>query len=169
MAALLILAAVLPAPLIDRLALPRFRDRAAAHRALASLGRLALPALERAARSHPSAEARARCAVLLRSFAWEIADRDSRGLLPEGDAPVFSWAALEDEHERWLREAWEGRQEGRERDQDGHHEDPVGAALFDPTAHREAVRLWIRAQLLQRRPPGEIRAEIERLRREAAK
>jgi len=144
--ALLSVLALVPAPHVERLGHRDYRVRAAAQRALASWGRLALPALERAAQSHPSAEVRARCACLLRPYAYELADRDSRAVLPS----------------RWPRLPWidPGCIGG------SHHffgAATPGDAAPDWPRWREATRLWVRSQLLQRRPRAEIVRTLDEL------
>lgn len=145
---------LLPAPLCDRLGHPSFRAREAAHRALAGLGRLALPALERSSKRHPSAEVRARCRALLAPYAWELAYRDAgrlRAKLPWIDARLHTggW-------EEPVIVGWE------------HYLALAGRAGVrglppDYAEYREATRLWAAAQLVQRRPGAEIDATLDLL------
>ena len=155
MSATLLFLALLPAPLTDRLSARDWRTRERATSALRALGPLAVPALERGL-SSPDPETRGRCAVLLRPYARQIAEREAARL----PCPPF-WARY------WL-----------------FAEDPVLSRFWDAAsvevdcdlpqldaAHRparlRATRLWTVSQLLQRRPRAEILAELEQMARAA--
>lgn len=147
---------LLPAPLSERLGSAQFRQREAAHRALAHLGRLALPALEHAVRSHSSAEARRRCEALLAPYAWELAYRDAgrlRSPMPWIDSRVGGFQPPV------VVECWDWVMKARSR----------GCKRFgeqggeDYPDYREATRLWVASQLLQRRPLSEINHALDLL------
>jgi hypothetical protein len=152
-ACLLALLPALPAPLCGRLAAPDFRARESAHRALAGCGRLALPALLRAAAGHPSAEGRRRAECLLAPFEEELADLRSRRIRPSA-WPCLPWLAINrldyagPSQEHYLAPARLAF--------------PAGGPPHYP-AYREATRLWVRAQLVQRRPLTEIVRDLDRM------
>lgn len=152
MTAALLLLSLLPLamnPLVSRLGHPSWRTREAAHKSLAALGRLAVPSLEAAAASHPSAETRSRCLCLLRPFCAELADRDSYAVLPTS-WPRRPWLNLYDSPiTHYLASAR------------GLLTVPAGAP--DWAEYREGTRLWVASQLLQRRPLAEIIATLDRL------
>lgn len=141
-----LLLAALACPLTDRLASPSYRQRAAAHRALRTLGPLALRTLERVGSAHRDPEVRARCHVLLRPYAEEIAEREA-ARMPCPPMWERFWAWDHDPWDRWRCEA----------------ADLLGVSSCDHAARRLATRLWVRSQLLQRRPRSEILAELRRM------
>lgn len=137
---------LLPVPLTERLASPRYRIRAAAHRTLAAFGWAAVPTLERAARTHADPEVRGRCAVLLRPYAWRLADRDAWRLCPRPP-----WL---DTYNMWPHEYGEFLARGRQRCGQARCGKP------DWPEYRLATHYWVRSQMLQRRPADEIRERL---------
>lgn len=150
MTAALALLLLLPSPLIERLGHRSYKVRAAAHHSLAAMGRLALPQLERSAREHPDCEVRERCACLLRPYAYEIAEHRARQIKPT----------------RWPRIPWLALYDGRMMEflAKSRHRLPL-ERLGAPNwrEYREATLLWLRSQLLQRRPVAEIVEELDRM------
>lgn len=123
--------------LLAQLGHPAYRQREAAHRALAALGRRARPALE-TAECHHDPEVRQRVKLLQEPWAEEDAERDSYN--PK-------WGPLP-----WLR-----------------CEKTLQDRMFTEASQRvcgwiEATRLWLKAQLLQRRPHAAIRRDLEAMR-----
>jgi hypothetical protein len=137
----LCLLAALPAPLTDRLGHRQYRERDRAHRALAAFGPLAVPALERA-QSHPCPEARERTLRLLYPYAVELADRDARALATFALPTLHEWHAADG----WIQDTRFRR------------------FYADAYGRREALRLWVQSQLLQRRPRAEILQTLRLLR-----
>lgn len=135
--------------LLAQLGSPAYRTRAAAHRHLHALGRLALPALERGTRS-PCPERAERCRRLLAPYAVELADRDSYHVRPTR-WPRLPWL--------WVFRTWS------EKDQFVAEARRSMRTTGSPDwpEYREATRLWVRSQLLQRVPLREIRRELDRM------
>lgn len=131
---------VLCLSLLPGLDSPHFRHRERAHRSLAALGRLALPALEHGARSGRPEVAR-RCECLLAPYAVEIADRESYAVRPTRWQYLPWLDCGPHPSKRFVAEAVE-----------------LGFSNAPPLweATREATRLWVRSQLLQRVPRWRI-------------
>jgi hypothetical protein len=124
-----------------------YRRRDAAHQALASCKRLAVPYLQRA-EQHPNPEVARRVAILLEPYAEEIADTHSHAIKPT-NWPRRPWLSLYDcPVTHYLAQARE-------------HIKATGAP--DWPEYREATRLWVRSLLLQRRPVEEIQSELDRM------
>lgn len=138
---------IIMAVLVAMLGSPHYRGRAAAHRALEGVGRAAIPCLERAA-GHPDPEVARRAGILLGRYADEIADRRSRDILPTS-WPRRPWLAL-----------YDGTASGYLADARKRFK---VTGQPDWPEYREATRLWVRAQLTQRRPVDEIRGELDRM------
>ncbi len=130
--------------LVARMDSPSFRQREAAHATLARLKEIALSAVERGMDAD-SAEVRARCRQLLSIDQWKRAYRKAggyRALMPWIDSVSHQWGwdvisipnytdyLTEARQTRWPTEKW--------------------------GEYREATRLWVAAQIVQRRPKAEI-------------
>lgn len=132
--------------LITALGSPHYRERDAAYHALAKMKRAALPFLERAAYTSASPEVRIRCQRLMVPYEEEIAERISYTVLPTS-WPRRPWIYLYDgTSDHYLTQA---RAAG------------VKNGPPDWSTYREATRLWIRSQLIQRRPIEEITSDLD--------
>jgi hypothetical protein len=132
---------------VDRLGDRSYARREGAQQRLGAWGRLAIPHLHRA-EAHPDPEVARRVAILLAPYAREIADARSYQILPS-QWPRRPWLTL------YNGSVSHFLTEGRS------HVTATGAP--DWPEYREATRLWVRSQLLQRRPVEEIRGELDRM------
>lgn len=152
---LAVFSSLLPCSCVQQLGARSFRQREAAHRTIQRMGRAALPFLEIAAR-HPSAEVRRRSAVLLARYEDEIAERESHKVLPS-NYPRLPWIVDVSVESEWMMV-------------DRHLTEARKAVPFDRQGpnyewpqYRIATRLWIKSQLLQRRPLAEIVEDLDRM------
>jgi len=132
---------------VEQLGDRSYRRRDAAHHALASCKRLAVPHLQRA-EGHPNPEVARRAAILLEPYADAIADNRSHAIMPTS-WPRRPWLSLYDcPVTPYLAQA---------------RTQVKTSGAPDWPDYREATRLWVRSMLLQRRPVEEIRNQLDRM------
>jgi hypothetical protein len=136
--------------MIDRLGHGQYRQRAAAHSCLAAAGALARPALE-GAENHPVPEVRARVAELLGRWEaerlWEQAGRLRPTSWPRTPWLSLNLPPLDGSYLSQARRKASGK----------------GQGAPDWPEYRLATRLWVYAQLRQRRPTAEIVEGLDRM------
>jgi hypothetical protein len=140
---------VLLCPLLtEQMGHPRFPVRARASARLSALGLLAVPALE-GGLSHPDPEVRRRCAILLEPYREQMAKRDALKFPcpPFWEQPWFQ-GLLERDPE--LERFWS-------------HSDVWNCRGDELSRRRLMTHLWLEAQLLMRRPRGEILDNLRRM------
>lgn len=147
---------------VSRLGCPNFRARESAHRALASTGRFAQPALEFASTRHGDPEVRARCQGLLSPYALEIAYREALKVRPR-NWPRVPWLSL-----------WSGSGDWVVANSDsmnhylalsGYRNDAREVATHGDYygSYRRATVYWLRDQILGKRDLESIRDDLDRM------
>ncbi len=143
--------ALLPSPLIDKLGDKSFKQREIAHNNLSKFGRLALPILECTYKKTANIEIKRRCYNLLAPYSEEIAEREALKIRPT-NWPRIPWFDINWQTEFGGNQAWKYIEEARKRP--NLNKDDLGPP--DWWYYREATRIWIKSQLIQRRPLEEI-------------
>lgn len=144
---------LLPLLLTPQLGHRSFRVREAAHKRLGALGCLARPALELAA-GHPDLEVRRRSEQLRAPWVEEVAEAKSRRIMK-----VLPWIT-EEEVGEYAQAYYLFLASKTHFRKPGHPHFPE---------YREATRLWVKSQILQKRPRREVLEALGRLVAEEAR
>lgn len=159
MTSLLLLSLLLPSPQIERLGHRSFRVREAAYKKLSQMGPSAAPCLLIYSHS-PDHEIRRRCDRLLAPYEEEMAERQSRSLLPTR-YPKIPWMDFDiDYNSHFLGQARAAYWSKQPKAVDDRN---LGIGPPHWPEYRLATRLWVKSQLLQRRPVAEIRETLDAL------